>query len=87
MGMSLRALQRTRNVTWRTIRRALGGQWPQPRKKQRRKESRLDPYKSPIGGMLRADLDAPPEQRHATQRIYDRLVEIHRLVTLGAPPG
>lgn len=63
------------------------GQWPQPRKKQRGKESRLDPYKSLIDGMLRADLDAPPEQRHTTQRIYDRLVESHRLVTLGAPPG
>ncbi|MFB7740436.1 hypothetical protein ACFC08_40390 [Streptomyces sp. NPDC056112] len=54
---------------------------------QRRKECRLDPYKPLIDGMLRADLDAPPEQRRATQRIYDRLVESHRLVTLGAPPG
>ncbi|MFB7191315.1 hypothetical protein ACFC0C_40770 [Streptomyces sp. NPDC056178] len=62
-------------------------QWPQPRKKQRRKESRLDPYKWLIDGMLRTDLDAPPEQRHATQRIYGRLVESHRLVTRGAPPG
>ncbi|MFD8335374.1 IS21 family transposase, partial [Streptomyces solisilvae] len=77
MGMSLRALQRTHNVTWRTVRRALDGQWPEPRKKQRRKESRLDPYKPLIDGMLRADLDAPPKQRHTVQRIYDRLVEGH----------
>lgn len=75
MGMSLRALQRTHHVTWRTVRRALDGQWPQPRKKQRRKESRLDPYKPLIDGMLLADLDAPPKQRHTAQRIYDRLVE------------
>lgn len=60
LGKSLRAPRRTRNVTWRTVRRALDGQWPQPRKKQRRKESRLDPYKSLFDGMLRADLDATP---------------------------
>ncbi|MCX4612734.1 hypothetical protein [Streptomyces mirabilis] len=58
MGMSLRALQRRHNVTWRTVRRALDGQWPEPRKRQRRKESRLDPYMPLIDGMLRADLDA-----------------------------
>lgn len=83
--MSLRALQHTHNVTWGTVQRALDG--PQLRKKQRRKESRLDPYKSLFDGMLRADLDARPIQRHTTQRIYDRLVESHRLVTLGGPPG
>ncbi|WP_405821228.1 IS21 family transposase [Streptomyces sp. NBC_01390] len=77
MGMSLRALQRTHNVTWRTVRRALDGQWPEPRKKQRRKESRLEPYKPLIDGMLLADLDAPPKQRHTAQRIHDRLVEDH----------
>ncbi len=31
MGMSLRALQRTHNATWWTVRRALDGQWPEPR--------------------------------------------------------
>ncbi|MFJ3762870.1 hypothetical protein [Streptomyces sp. NPDC090080] len=77
MGMSLRALQRTHNVTWRTVRRALDGQWPEPRKKQRRKESRLDPYKPLIDGMLLADLDAPPKQPHTSQRIYDRLIGDH----------
>ncbi|WP_326613412.1 hypothetical protein OG949_34450 [Streptomyces scopuliridis] len=40
-GMSQRGLQRAHNVTWRTVRRALDGQWPEPRKKPRRKESRL----------------------------------------------
>ncbi|MGA5506224.1 hypothetical protein [Streptomyces umbrinus] len=62
-------------MTWRTVRRALDGQWPEPRKRQRRKESRLDPYKPLIDGMLLADLNAPPKQRHTAQRIYDRLVE------------
>ncbi len=85
MGMSLRALQRTHNVTWRTVRRALDGQWPEPRKKQRRKESRLDPYKPLIDGMLLADLDAPPKQRHTAQRIYDRLVEDHAADDISYP--
>lgn len=85
MGMSLRALQRTHNVTWRTVRRALDGQWPQPRKKQRRKESRLDPYKPLIDGMLRADLDAPPKQRHTAQRIYDRLIGDHAAEDISYP--
>lgn len=39
--MSLRALQHTHNVTWRTVQRALDG--PQLRKKQRRK-GMLVPY-------------------------------------------
>ncbi|KUO05584.1 hypothetical protein AQJ67_05420 [Streptomyces caeruleatus] len=77
LGMSLRSLQRVHNVTWRTVRRALDGQWPEPRKSPRRKESRLDPYKPLIDGILRADLDAPPKQRHTAQRIFDRLVEGH----------
>lgn len=77
LGLSQRSLQRTHNVSWRTVRRALDGHWPEARKKQRRKESRLDAYKPLIDGMLRADLDAPRKQRHTAQRIFDRLVEGH----------
>ena len=62
-GMSQRGLQHAHNVTWRTARRALDGQWPEPRKKPRRKESRLDPYKPLIDEILRAALDAPRKQR------------------------
>ncbi|MEU8954890.1 IS21 family transposase [Streptomyces sp. NPDC048518] len=78
LGMSMRSLQQVHNVTWRTVRRALDGKWPEPRKKPRRKESRLDPYKPLIDSMLTADLDAPPKQRHTAQRIFDRLVEGHQ---------
>lgn len=85
LGMSLRALQRRHNVTWRTVRRALDGQWPEPRKRQRRKESRLDPYKPLVDGMLRADLDAPAKQRHTAQRIFDRLVEGHEADDISYP--
>ncbi|MFB7646002.1 IS21 family transposase [Streptomyces sp. NPDC056084] len=76
-GLSQRALQRKYNVTWRTVRRALDGQWPEPRKKPRPRESRLAPYKQLIDEMLRADLDAPAKQRHTAQRIFDRLVDEH----------
>ncbi|CAM5302121.1 hypothetical protein GCM10010266_73830 [Streptomyces griseomycini] len=84
-GMSQRALQRKDNVTWRTVRRALDGQWPEPRKQQRRRESRLDPYKPLIDGILRGDLDAPAKQRHTAQRIFDRLVEEHDAYEISYP--
>ncbi|GAA2287133.1 transposase [Streptomyces ruber] len=74
-GMSGRALERKHGVTWRTVRKALDAQWPEPRKPQRRRETRLDPYMPLVDGMLRADLDAPPKQRHTAKRIFDRLLE------------
>ncbi|MGW1994924.1 hypothetical protein [Embleya sp. NPDC001921] len=77
IGLSQRALRRKYNVTWRTVRRALDGQWPGERKPPRRRETRLDPDKPLIDGMLRADLDAPPKQRHTAQRIFDRLADEH----------
>ncbi|MEU3895431.1 IS21 family transposase [Streptomyces sp. NPDC045251] len=83
--MSQRALQRKHNVTWRTVRSALDGQWPQPRKAPRRRESRLDPYKPVIDAILRADLDAPAKQRHTAQRIFDRLVDEHESVDISCP--
>jgi transposase len=84
-GMSQRALQRKHNVTWRTVRSALDGQWPQQRKAPRRRESRLDPYKPVIDAILRADLDAPAKQRHTAQRIFDRLVDEHEAVDISYP--
>ncbi|MFE0358790.1 IS21 family transposase [Streptomyces nigra] len=84
-GMSQRALQRKHNVTWRTVRRALDGQWPEPRKQHRRRESRLDPYKALIDEILQADLDAPTKQRHTAQRIFDRLVDEHSADDISYP--
>jgi transposase len=84
-GMSQRALQRKHNVTWRTVRRALDGKWPEPRRQQRRRESRLDSYKPLIDGILQADLDAPAKQRHTAQRIFDRLVDEHGAEDISYP--
>ena len=72
-GLSMRALERKYGVTWRTIRRALGSHWPEPRKQQAPRLSRLDPYKPVIDGMLEADLDAPAKPKHTVKRIVDRL--------------
>ncbi|MGK5544068.1 hypothetical protein ACSNOH_04945 [Streptomyces sp. URMC 127] len=63
--------------TWRTVRRAPDSQWPGLRETPRQRESRLDPYKPLIDGMLQADLDAPAKQRHTAQRVFDRLVDEH----------
>ncbi|MER6523148.1 IS21 family transposase [Streptomyces sp. NPDC001553] len=64
-------------VTWRTVRRALDAQWPEPRKRHRPRTTRLDPYKRIIDGFLQADLDAPPKQKHTSKRSFDRLVDEH----------
>ncbi|MGW3653538.1 IS21 family transposase [Streptomyces sp. NPDC000878] len=76
-GLSMRALERKYGVTWRTIRRALDSHWPEPRKQQTPRASRLDPYKLVIDGMLEADLDAPAKQKHTVKRIFDRLLDEH----------
>jgi hypothetical protein len=65
------------NVGFRTVEKALASVWPAPRKPLPPRPSRLDPFKPLIDQMLRADLDAPPRQRHAAKRIFDRLAEEH----------
>ncbi|BBY54531.1 hypothetical protein MKOR_17820 [Mycolicibacillus koreensis] len=42
-----------------------------------RSSPRLDPFKSAIDDMLRADLEAPRKQRHTARRIHVRLIEEH----------
>ncbi|MDI3424094.1 hypothetical protein [Streptomyces luteolus] len=84
-GLLLRALQRKYNVSWRTVRRAVDGQWPEERRKPRQRESRLDPYKPLIDDILWADVDAPAKQRHTAQRIFDRLVDEYGASTSRIP--
>ncbi|WP_171072594.1 IS21 family transposase [Streptomyces sp. DASNCL29] len=76
-GMTMRELERKYNVAWRTVRKALNSAWPEPRKPLPPRPSALDPYKTVIDGILRADLDAPRKQRHTVTRIFHRLVEEH----------
>jgi transposase len=76
-GMSLRALKRKYGVGFETVQRALVSAVPEPRKKMRPRETRLDPYKPLIDAILTVDLTAPRKQRHTVKRIYDRLLDEH----------
>ncbi len=76
-GLSGRALQRKYGVGFLTVQKALSSAWPEPRKKVAPRQTRLDSFKPLIDQMLRADLDAPREQRHTVKRIFDRLVDEH----------
>jgi transposase len=64
----------------RDCRAALESAWPEPRKKQEKRGSRLDPYREVIDAWLRDDLDAPRKQRHTAKRIFDRLLDEHQAI-------
>lgn len=81
-GMSLRALMRKYGVGFETVQRALVSALPEPRKKMRPRETRLDPYRSVIDAILTADLTAPRKQRHTVKRIFDRLLDEHDAVDI-----
>jgi transposase len=74
-GLGKRALMHKYGVGHPTVQKALESAWPQPRKKLPPRATRLDPFKSLVDEMLRADLDAPRKQRHTAQRVFDRLVD------------
>lgn len=44
--------------------KALASVWPEPRKPLPPRKTKVDPYKTVIDEILRADLDAPRKQRH-----------------------
>lgn len=81
-GLSTREIQRTRHVTWRTVKAAEESAWPQPRAAYPDRGSKLDPFKPVIEEMLVADLDAPRKQRHTATRIFNRLVNEHHLTSV-----
>lgn len=76
-GMSNRALQRKHGVGYRTVAAAQASAWPEPRKPQPKRGSRIDPHRGVIDSWLRDDLDAPRKQRHTAKRIFDRLLDEH----------
>ncbi|MFD9377846.1 hypothetical protein ACFWBH_20250 [Streptomyces sp. NPDC059999] len=76
-GMKLWEIERKCNVSWQTIRKAVDSVWPEPPKKLPLRLTALDPFKTVIDWILRADLDAPRKQRHTVTRIFHRLVEEH----------
>lgn len=84
-GMSGRALERKHGVGRRTVVKALGSAWPEPRKKLPPRASKLDPFKPVIDAILLADLDAPRKQRHTVKRIYARLIDEYGMVDISYP--
>ena len=75
--LSVRALAKRHGTHRRTVRRALASAVPPPRRIPVRVAPKLDPVRSLIDGMLRADLDAPRKQRHTARRVLARLVDEH----------
>ncbi|MFC4066796.1 IS21 family transposase [Actinoplanes subglobosus] len=76
-GMSGRAIATKYRISRHTVSDALVSVWPRERKPLPQRPSVLDPLKTVIDDILRADLDAPRKQRHTAKRIYDRLIDEH----------
>lgn len=76
-GISIRGLADKHGVHRRTVRQALDGAVPPPRKTAVRVAPRLGPFTVVIDAMLRSDLDAPKKQRHTARRVLARLVDEH----------
>lgn len=74
-GLSIRALADRYRVHRRTVRQALASAQPPARRPPVRPAPKLERFKPAIEAMLRADLDAPPKQRHTARRVFARLVE------------
>jgi transposase len=79
-GMSKRAIARKHGVHRRTVNQALDSQWPSERKTPVRSAPKLDAFKPVIDQWLRADLDAPPKQRHTARRVFQRLCDERGMV-------
>jgi len=73
-GLSIRELARRHSVHRRTVRQALGSAVPPPRKRpEGRPAPKLGEFRELIDSWLRADVEAPPKQRHTARRIWERL--------------
>ena len=77
-GSSIRELADRHHVHRRTVRQALAGAVPPPRKAYpQRPRPAIGPYAGLIDGWLLADRDVPRKQRHTARRVWQRLVAEH----------
>ena len=73
-GASIRGLADAHGVHRRTVRQAIAGAVPPPRKTPQRDAPVLGPFKDIIRGWLVDDLAVPRKQRHTARRVWERLV-------------
>lgn len=70
---TIAGVSRKLGVHRRMVREALRSAEPAPTKPQQRRLRKLDAASEFIDQVLRADVSAPPKQRHTARRIFDRL--------------
>src|ERR1700758_3423295 len=70
---TIAGVSRKLGVHRRMVREALHSAEPASTKPQRRRLRKLDSASDFIDRILRADVSAPPKQRHTARRIFDRL--------------
>jgi transposase len=77
-GLSIRELAERHKVHRRTVRQALEGPVPPPRKVYpARPRPAIDRWALVIDGWLLGDVSAPRKQRHTARRVWQRLVAEH----------
>jgi transposase len=76
-GMGINQLARTFHHSKRKIRQILNEEQPRPYPKRPSGPSVLDPFKSLIDALLKADETAPRKQRHTAAKIFRRLRDEH----------
>ncbi len=77
-GTSKRSMCREYGIAFETLQKIL--RQPEPpgyRLAAPRAKTKLGPYLPVIEGILAADRDAPPKQRHTAKRIFERLKDEH----------
>jgi hypothetical protein len=70
------------NTHRRMVRQALASAIPPERKRPDRSSPKLEPVRAFIDGILQSDWEAPRKQRHTAHRIWVRIQQEHRLLSI-----
>ena len=77
-GHSKRSILRDYGIHWQTLAKILThSEPPGYRLRKPRRKRKLEPFLPIIEEILKADRQAPPKQRHTSQRIFERLRDEH----------